>query len=301
MMRMRPFRKFSTTLALGFALGATLACSGGASSDAKKAAPAQASEKGAGPAAEASAAAAAPAEDLPDAKELFAAHIEAVGGQKAIDAFETLYFESSVDTGAQNIKAKAKTWWKGGHFLGEQEIPGFGVAKSGYDGTTVWVDDPINGLRKVEGKEAEQYVREGSIFLVSDWESHFRSAETVGAREVDGRKLYDVKLTSELGDEVTMSFADDDKLLAQMKFQQITPTGNVPVTAVFSEYGDVAGVKFAHKSTLEMALGSVSQTYDKIEVNPEIDESRFAYPGAAGAVGAGPEPAGSAQTPPDGD
>lgn len=293
MMRKRPTARFAATCLLLFGLGT--ACSGGGSGEAGKAKPARSENGAKSQRGEAGKAPPEPAQDLPKAEDLFAAHIEAVGGQAAIDAFQTLYFESSVDTGAQNIKAKANMWWKGGHFYGEQEIPGFGVAKSGYDGTTVWVDDPINGLRKLEGKEAEQIIREGSIFLVSDWKSHFESAKTVGSREVDGRRLYDVELTSKLGDEVTMSFADDDKLLARMKFQQITPTGTMPVTAVFSEYADVSGVKFAHKSTVEIALGSVSQTYDKIEVNAEVDESKFAYPGAAGAVAAKPGGDDSAQ------
>lgn len=297
MMRKRSISILAATCLL--LVGGT-ACSGGGAGERAKAEPAKSETKADAKSGDATKAEPAPAEDLPKAEDLFAAHIEAVGGQQAIDTFQTLYFESSVDTGAQNIKAKAKTWWKHGHFYGEQEIPGFGVAKSGYDGTTVWVDDPINGLRKLEGKEAEQIIREGSIFLVADWDSHFESAKTVGAREVDGRRLYDVKLKSALGDEVTMSFAEDDKLLARMKFQQITPTGTVPVTAVFSEYADVSGVKFAHKSTLEIALGSVSQTYDKIDVNPEIDESQFAYPGAAGAVDAKPDGTAAAQQAPAG-
>ncbi len=229
--------------------------------------------------------------DLPPADGIITAHVEAVGGRDAMAGFETLYFESSVDTGAQNISAKAKTWWKKGRFYGEQEIPGFGLARSGYDGTTVWVDDPINGLRKLEGKEAEQIIREGAIFLVADWETHFEKAETVDAREVDGRGLVDVKLTSRLGEEVTMSFGADDNLLARMSFEQITPTGTVPVTAVFDDYRIVDGVKFAHKSTLEIALGAVTQTYDKVVVNEPVDETKFAFPGSAGAVPADPQKA----------
>lgn len=229
-----------------------------------------------------------PKKDLPEAQVLIDAHIEAIGGKDAIAKFETLYFESAVDTGAQNIKASAKTWWKGGHFYGEQEIPGFGVAKSGYDGNVVWVDDPINGLRKLEGKEAEQIIREGAIFLVSEWEQHFSDADTVDDREVDGVKLYDVQLKSKLGDEVVMSFNVEDKLLSRMQFQQITPTGTIPVTAVFEDYRDVQGVKFAHRSRLEIALGTVTQSYSKIEANGPVDETRFAFPGSAAAVPAAP-------------
>jgi hypothetical protein len=239
----------------------------------------------------------APAPDLPAAEDLFAAHVEAVGGREAMAKFETLYFESSVDTGAQNIKAKARTWWKQGRFYGEQEIPGFGMARSGYDGDVVWVDDPINGLRKLDGKEAEQIIREGAIFLVADWKQHFTRAETVGRQDVDGRTLYDVELTTPLGDQLTMSFAADDKLLTRMRFEQITPTGTVPVTAMFDDYRPIEGVQFAHTSTLEIALGKVTQTYDAIEVNADVDPGRFAYP-AAGAVPADPSPESSKATPP---
>ena len=236
--------------------------------------------------------------DLPAAEDLIEAHVEAIGGRAAISNFKTLYFESSVDTGAQNIRASAKTWWKQGHFYGEQDIPGFGTARSGYDGATVWVDDPINQLRKLEGQEAEQIIREGAIFLVADWKEHFKTAETIDERELEGGQLFDVELKSESGDQVVMSFSGTSKLLSQMAFKQITPTGTVPVTAVFEDYREVEGVKFAHRSKLEIALGTVTQTYDKIEVNSEVDESKFAFPGSAGAVPAKPE--GEAPTAADG-
>lgn len=227
--------------------------------------------------------------DLPEAAILLDGHLEAIGGREAIEKFESLYFESSVDTGKQNIKASAKTWWKRGRFYGEQEIPGFGVAKSGYDGSVVWVDDPINGLRKLEGKEAEQIIREGAIFLVADWQRHFESAETVDEREEDGRTFLDVKLTSKLGDEVVMSFDAKTKLLAQMKFKQITPTGSVPVTATFEDYEDIDGVLFAKVSKLRVALGTVTQKYDSIQVNGEVDESKFGFPSPQEVVPADPE------------
>jgi hypothetical protein len=231
--------------------------------------------------------------DLPEAAKLMEGHLEAIGGREAITKFETLYFESSVDTGAQNIKASAKTWWKQGKFYGEQEIPGFGTAKSGYDGTVVWVDDPINGLRKLEGKEAEQIIREGAIFLVADWQAHFESAETVDSRDEDGSTLLDVKLTSKLGDEVVMSFDQQSKLLTGMQFKQITPTGSVPVTAFFEDYKEVEGVKFAQVSKLKIALGTVTQKYDSIQMNVEVDENKFRFPGSEGAVKADPSAAGA--------
>jgi hypothetical protein len=39
-------------------------------------------------------------------------------------------------------------WWKkGGNFYLEQSIEGIGMSRVGYDGTTIWLEDPITGLR----------------------------------------------------------------------------------------------------------------------------------------------------------
>jgi hypothetical protein len=225
---------------------------------------------------------------LPAAADLMAAHVEAIGGHTAIDRIQTLYAESGVDTGAQNIRAAARTWWSRRGFYGEQEIPGFGVARSGYDGSTVWIEDPINGLRRLDGREAEQIIRQGAVFLIAEWKDHFESAETVEARQVDGATVYDVKLESPLGDQVVLGFAATDKLLSHMRFDQITPTGTIPVRASFEDYRDVGGVKFAYRSTLEIALGAITQTYTKIEVNAPVDETKFAFPAGREVVPAQP-------------
>ena len=230
----------------------------------------------------------APAEEsgpkLPAAADLIAAHVEAAGGKTAAGAFDTIYFESKIDEDKQNLHATAKFWWKGGSFYLEESVPGYGLARSGYDGNVAWSDDPINKLRKLKGTEREQTIRGGAVFELAHWEDHFTSADTVAERELKGAKIYEVKLTSPEGDTVTATFDAQTKLMRSMAFSQLAPTGAIPTTMHFEDYRPIGGWKFAFRQVVETPVGTIVQTYTKIEPGAEVDAARFAMPGADVAV-----------------
>jgi hypothetical protein len=170
------------------------------------------------------------------------------------------------------------------------------------DGEVAWSDDPITGMRVLEGKEQELYQRSSSLFLNHEWKQHFESAQTIGEAQVGERKVYEVKLVSKLGQEVVMGFDADTKLLYTTKFEQVGPTGPMPVETYAEDYREVDGFKFAHRSRLKVAsLMEIVQTMEKIEVNPEIDDARFKMPGSDAPVPADPakqKPVGGPDTAP---
>ncbi len=223
---------------------------------------------------------------LPDAAELIEAHVTATGGREAIDALGTLYLESKVDTGGQNIEVKTRMWWKGGRFYIEEDIPGYGKGYSGYDGEVAWTDDPINGRRVLDGIEREQLIRGGSVFELARWKDFYASAETVAEREEEGHQRYDVELESKLGDKVLVTFDAESKLLSHMSMTQQAPTGPMKFSVALSDYRDVGGCKFAFQQDLKISFATVTQRYEKVEVGAEVDETKFAYPESDTAVDA---------------
>lgn len=256
-------------------------------------APAESGAAESGAAAEAGEATPEPAgPTLPAAEELIEAHVAAAGGREAIEKIDTLYLESKVDTGGQNIEVKTRMWWKGGQFYIEEDIPGYGKGFSGFDGEVAWTEDPINGRRILDGIEREQLIRGGSVFELARWKEFYAKADTVAERDEDGRKLYDVKLESKEGDEVLVSFDAESKLLSQMSMTQQAPTGPMKFRVALSDYRDVGGCKFAYQQDLKISFATVTQRYDKVEVGAEVDETKFAYPESDTAVDAGGKGAG---------
>src|SRR5262245_34802803 len=66
----------------------------------------------------------APPVDGPQAEELLKQVVEAAGGAANFDAVKSYYMEGTVETIGLGIGGTARTWWKGGDFYNEMDLPG---------------------------------------------------------------------------------------------------------------------------------------------------------------------------------
>ena len=224
----------------------------------------------------------APQADLPPAEQVLEEAVVALGGREKLDAIKSFYSESKMEIASQNMSGEIKTWWKEGDFHIQNEMDGVGLSQVWKKGDEIWSEDPINGRRKLEGKEARQTLWGASVSLAADWKDHFAKAETVGMRSEGDAKLIDVKLTDAEGTEVTLSFDTATHLPVEQSFMQETPMGNLPIHTTMTDYRDVAGVKTSFKSTTSMAVVTAVQTVEKFEPNVAIDEAKFVPPKAKG-------------------
>ena len=271
-------RRFATTLAI---LGLLASCSKDPPATAEPTAATDA------PATEAPAAEGAEAQpaDLPPAEQVLEEAVAALGGREKLDAIKSFYSESKMEISAQNLKGEIKTWWKDGDFHIENEMDGVGLSQVWKKGDEIWADDPINGRRRLEGKEARQTQWGASVSLAADWKDHFEKAETVGVRTEGDTKLIDVKLTDAEGTEVTLSFDSTSHLPVEQSFMQETPMGNLPIHTKMEDYRDVSGVKTSFKSVTSMAVVTAVQTVEKFEPNVAIDDAKFVPPKGKDAKG----------------
>ncbi len=293
-MRQLSLRKTALSLLLSLPVLAT-GCEPPPAASPQDATPAEATASAEAPAtdaptAEATAEAAPEAEappvdqtDLPEAEALFAANVEAVGGKDKIETIKTFYREDTMTIPAQKITISNKMWWKNGDFYAEAEMPGMGVTKIWKVGEALWSEDPINGLRKIEGKEAEQQMRSNELVLTANWQEYFTSAETKARRLVDDKPVIDVLLTTESGEEVTMSFDEESKLVIEQSFVQDSPQGKIPMKATNDEYKDFDGFMVPVKSTVDMTVAKIEGTVVKFEPNAKIEKGKIKLPAGAKA------------------
>lgn len=232
-----------------------------------------------------------PAEVLPDGAELLDAHTQAAGGTDKIATFETIHATGKVDTGNQKLSGTVEMWWKkGGNFYVEQFIEGIGLSRIGYDGTTIWLDDPITGLRILDGDEAQSYIQTALMFPSHDWREQFTDAKTLGKKPAEGGgEAWEVELVSKGGPNVIVGLDVDTKLIRYMKTSQVTPMGRMPVEAYAEDYQEVAGYKFAMKKRSSVKpLLELQEDITAFEVNVPIDESKFVFPSKREQVVADP-------------
>lgn len=232
----------------------------------------------------------APKADLPPADQLLARHVEVSGGADKIAQFQSLYVEGTIDTGKQKLRGTSKLWWKGGKFYVEEEIEGIGVSMIGYDGTTLWMKDPINGLRKLEGREKASYVQaSSSMFPAHDWQKFYSKAQTRGQVDVEGKPAWEVVLTSKEGPDTTIGLDVESGRIRFIKSKQISNMGETPFDVYSSDYRPVLGYEFAFESRASISgLIEISNVTTKFEPNVEIDDAKFAYPSTQELVPADP-------------
>lgn len=229
--------------------------------------------------------------NLPAAEELLARHVEAAGGADKIAAIETIYAEMTTDTGEQKLVGTGKMWWKkGGKFYVEVDMPGIGPSRMGYDGTTMWMDDPVYHLRKLEGVEAADAIQsEASMFPAYDWQTYYSAAKTLGSVELEGRKYWEVELTSKQGSDLVLGFDAETGMLHHYRGKQTVPGGEMPYDAKVLEYREVGGYEFAVKHVNSVAgLIELTEVTTKLEINVPIDDSKFGYPSDKEVVPADP-------------
>lgn len=229
--------------------------------------------------------AAAPDGQLPDAEALLAEVVTAMGGAAKFDALTGYYAESQVNLGKLGLTGTAKMWWSraGGYYIAT-EMPGVGLMKIGGAAGKVWGDDPVNGLRVLSGKEAEQSDWSSVPCLAHEWRKHFKTAKTVAVKDDGGAKLAEVELVSPLGDKVVLRVDLKTKLPAAQSFTQANPLGDMPVTVKFSDYREVEGIKLPFMQMVDASLMQMASTTTKIELNPSFAGVQFEMPGTPGAV-----------------
>ncbi len=221
----------------------------------------------------------APAEaPLPDAAEVLAKSIEALGGKAAIEAVKSSYTESKTEIKAQGLTLVTRIWSKGDNFYAESDMPGVGLSQIWKKGDEIWSKDPISGMRKLEGKEAEQARWSSDSLLAAHWNKYFDKAETIARSKAGDREVIEVQLSREGGDALVLLFDAETSMPVGQAFKQETPMGAMAIRITFDDYREIEGVMVSFRSVTDMQLMSMVQTTEKYEINVDVDDAKFAPP-----------------------
>jgi hypothetical protein len=214
----------------------------------------------------------------PPAEEVLARAVEAAGGAEAMERVKSFYYEAELRIPKQAIEGDVKLWWKEGDFYSEVFLLGMGRTRVGKSGDKIWSDDPIVGLRQLEGREAAQYAWSASLFLVHEWKKHFTSAKTLREHTEGGKTLIDVELSSKDAGTLTISFDKATGLAAQQALVQETPMGQWPIVVTLEDYREVEGLQVPFRQITDAKIQTAEQTIGKLEFGVEVSESRFEMP-----------------------
>jgi hypothetical protein len=216
------------------------------------------------------------------ADEVIARYIKAVGGMDKIQAVKTLRRVGKY-TGGGGFEATLVQENKRPDFVREEfSLQGM-TGINAWDGKTGWKIDPFGGKKDPEALSEDEMrgIVEDADFdePLVNYREKGNKVELVGMDQIEGTDVYKLKLTLKSGD-VRTYYMDTDTFVPIRMDEKRTIRGTETETETnLGDYKEVAGwfMPFAIESgTKGQDKGKI--TFDHIDANVPIEDSRFAKP-----------------------
>lgn len=225
-------------------------------------------------------AAAPQASSKPEPRALVDRHIKALGGEEAIGKSQDGTLTGSFAMPAVGINAPMTVWFKGHEKIASKvELPGVGAIQSGILGETVWMMDPFQGPRLLEGNERAQQLESYHPDAIRRLPSFVNAMTLAGEAEFDGKRCHKVDIQWKSGRQSWDCYAIDDGLLLASGGKTNSPMGDIEVTTVIKQYGELAGLKMPVHSEMQMMGQKQVLKFTAFDPTPPSDEV-FALPPA---------------------
>ena len=223
------------------------------------------------------------AQSLPSAEIVVARYVEAIGGQKKLDAIQNLVIRGTYTEHGQSVAAQLARMRPFYKLVGDP-LNRSAEFEEGYDGSAwEFYGDPGIVLRTVGPAAAA--ARHGLYILgnLVDFKQQGSSVALVGKARIASRDAYQLRVHMLDGFEQD-EFIDAKTwlIIADRKVAKVHAFGaDVPSETRWSDYRAVHGVLFAHLNVeAEIATGRELNRFrtDRIEVNQNLDAAMFMPP-----------------------
>ena len=190
---------------------------------------------------------------LPPAKDLITKFVTATNASAVMAKHQSLRTKGRFEMAAAGVSGDLEiAQARPNKTMMKINVPGVGQIEQGFDGTTAWSINPMQGPRIISGRELDA-VREESNFGASSRQGpNVASAETVEKTEMNGESCYKVKVVWKSGRETFDCYSVASGLLIASMGKQESPMGTIDVTNLISDYKDFGGQKIATRLTQQV-------------------------------------------------
>lgn len=216
------------------------------------------------------------ADDLPTVMELREHYLEVTGESKMYE-HDSWKMTGTFALPAQGLGGALAIWGAADRMYVAIEIPGLGLMEEGYDGTTGWSNDPMQGPRIKD--EAETAATAFNADVTSTWPEKYEVMENLGAEEFQERPVWHLRLVPR-GGLPERSLMIDRETGLELAMITTTPTamGDITSTTVMSDWKTTdTGIMYPGTMVSEAMGMRQVMTLERVEFDPE-GEPPFAPP-----------------------
>ena len=214
---------------------------------------------------------------LPTPQAIVARFVEASGGRAAFEQLRPRWERGRIEIPAQGMSIAYETFSSGNRIVTLSEMPGLGTIRSGFDGEVGWAINPATGPQLMDGNQLLQARQGADPLAILHPERYVASMQTVEETDFGGARCYRVRVTTPWGESYDEFFDTTTGLQAGTTRRQVTPQGEIEVTAQIAEYRQVGGVRLPKVTRASMMGMQIVSTVDTSEVRA-IPDSVFALP-----------------------
>jgi hypothetical protein len=221
---------------------------------------------------------------LPAAKEVVARYDKALGGEAAIRRHTSSTMRGTLEVQGATLPF---TYYDSAPYLRLEKVTfpgGVGDVLNGFDGELAWGFDPRSGPQIDTGDDRESAKRDADFYYPLDELTWFKSMETVGIEDFEGRRCYRLHGINNWG-KVNDHFYDvETGLLTAYEFE--SDAGGAPALTheIFLDYLPMDGVLVSTKQVVKIKPNGASDwnvlltlKYASITFN-DVDPAVFAPP-----------------------
>lgn len=212
---------------------------------------------------------AAAAQTLPAASEIVAKHIAAIGGKDAISKITSMQQKGTMEIPTMGLTAQSEIFVAQDRMTMKQSIPGLGELSQGYDGTTGWSSNPMQGPRLISGKELEQTKEQADLqanMLYSP--DRFSAMETMSIADFNGEKAYKVRFVRKgSGRESFEYFSTATGLQIGSETTQESEMGKMQITTMSGGYKQFGPLKVPTRSEAQAGPNKMVMTISDVVFN----------------------------------
>jgi hypothetical protein len=230
--------------------------------------------------------AAAPAQDatpLRPAQAILDDYANAIGGREAWKRLRSVHVKRSLTVAGQGANGSEEHWATAdGKNLSESTLQNVGTFRQGSDGRAAWSQDPVFGLRKLDGPEGEEARINGAWNAEPDLASLYVAVRSVPppkeAQAEPGTSLECVELRKKLGKPLVLCFDAKTHLRVVQTGVQPSPGGDIPYKLVFGDWRAVKGIKTWYLEKMTAGPTTVEGRITSLVFDEKIPSSRFKMP-----------------------
>jgi hypothetical protein len=210
----------------------------------------------------------------PDA--ILADAVAATGGVAGWAAHKTAHIKLTISLQGMGMGGPAEHFQTNANrSLTLTTLPGVGAIREGSNGKVLWAQDPINGLRLLEGAEAEQARIEAA--WNSDLQAHELFPKIESALDSPAG-LECLMMTPKIGPPIRSCYDAQTHLQASQEGMRTTAQGDVPFHSAVKDWRPVGGVKIPFDSVTQAGPITVVTTINEIVFDEPMDDKMFEPP-----------------------